>query len=68
MLGAQSADAEFDTILANAGAPGPRAMRRALIAFFSRQRRPALWMSVVLVLLMVSSPAAPMTILQSRKH
>ena len=67
MLGRQNADAEFDAILANAGAPGRRAMRRALSAFFCKERRPALYMSIVLVLLMVSSPSTPMTIVRTGK-
>ena len=68
MLGTQNVDAEFDVILANAGAPGRRAMRRALSAFFSKERRPAFYMSIVLVLLMAASPSAPMTILRSREY
>jgi hypothetical protein len=67
MLGRQNVDAEFDTILANAGFPGGRGTRHALRAFFSRQRRPALWMSIVLMLLTLSATTAPVTILRSRE-
>ena len=51
MLGRQNADAEFDAILEDAEPSAPAGVRRALGAYFSRRRRPAWYLGLLLALL-----------------